>query len=66
MKDLLNARRILEEGGYTCVICRGEECRTATARGVKPLVNWLDAGLDVPAAVPPTRWWARPPHSSTA
>lgn len=47
MKDLLNARRILEEGGYTCVICRGEECRTATARGVKPLVNWLDAGLDV-------------------
>lgn len=47
MNDLSNARRILDDGGYTCVICRGDEVRTATARGVKPLVNWLDAGLDV-------------------
>ena len=45
--DLQNARRLLEEGGYTCVICRGAEINTATARGVRPLVNWLDAGLDV-------------------
>ena len=47
MMDLDHARRILEEGGYTCVICRGAEIHTTTARGVKPLVNWLDAGLDV-------------------
>ncbi|MBQ8238608.1 MAG: DUF1893 domain-containing protein [Oscillospiraceae bacterium] len=47
MNDLLNARRLLDEGGYTCVICRGDEVHTATARGVKPLVNWLDNGLDV-------------------
>lgn len=47
MNDLQNARRILEEGGYTCVICRGEVVHTTTARGVKPLVNWLDQGLDV-------------------
>lgn len=47
MTDLLNARRHLDEGGYTCVICRGTEVYTATARGVKPLVNWLDNGLDV-------------------
>lgn len=50
MKDLLSARRMLEDGGYTCVICRDGECHTATARGVKPLVNWLDAGLDVSGA----------------
>lgn len=47
MNDLSNARRHLDEGGYTCVICRGNETHTATARGVKPLVNWLDGGLDV-------------------
>ena len=46
MNDLMNARRILDEGGYTCVICRGSTVHTATARGVKPLVNWLDHGLD--------------------
>lgn len=47
MSDLSNARRLLDEGCYTCVICRGADIHTATARGVKPLVNWLDAGLDV-------------------
>lgn len=50
MKDLLNARRMLETGGYTCVLCRGDEYHTATARGVKPLVAWLDAGLDARSA----------------
>ena len=47
MNDLQNACRLLEGGEYTCVICRGEEVHTAATRGVKPLVNWLDAGLDV-------------------
>ena len=47
MNELQNARRILEDGGYTCVICRGGQVHTATARGVKPLVSWLDEGLDV-------------------
>ena len=50
MNDLLNARRILDRGGYTCVLCRGDETHTATARGVKPLVNWLDGGLDAAGA----------------
>ena len=50
MNDLQHARRLLASGGYTCVICRDDEIHTATARGVKPLVNWLDAGLDVTGA----------------
>ena len=50
MNDSVNARLILEEGGYTCVICRGDTVHTATARGVKPLVNWLDSGLDTSGA----------------
>lgn len=45
MSDLRQARKLLAEGGYTCVLCRDEEIYTATARGVKPLVDWLDSGL---------------------
>lgn len=50
MNDLQKARRTLDEGKYTCVICRGNETYTATARGVKPLVNWLDSGIDFAGA----------------
>ena len=47
MQDLEQARGILTAGGYTCVLCRGEKIYTATARGVRPLVDWLDSGLDL-------------------
>ena len=47
MQDLQQARQILTEGGYTCVLCRGNEVHTATARGVRPLVDWLDSGVDL-------------------
>ena len=47
MQDLQQARQILTEGGYTCVLCRGDQVHTATARGVRPLVDWLDSGLDL-------------------
>jgi hypothetical protein len=45
--DLMRAQRILNEGGFTCVLCRGETVYTATARGVKPLMDWLEQGLDL-------------------
>ena len=44
--DLKNARNLLDSGDYTCVICRDDAYHTATQRGVKPLLSWLDAGLD--------------------
>ena len=47
MSDLERARAILLDGGYTCVLARGEAVHTATTRGVKPLVDWLDSGLDL-------------------
>ena len=47
MPELERAKRILLEGRYTCVLCRGSQVHTATARGVKPLVDWLDSGLDL-------------------
>lgn len=45
--DFVNARTILDSGNFTCVVCRGELVHTAVERGVKPLLNWLDAGLDL-------------------
>ncbi len=47
MLDLENAKNILSTGDYTCVVCRGDVTQTATDRGVKPLLTWLDDGLDL-------------------
>ena len=45
--DLDTARDLLGDGGYTCVVCRADRIYTTTERGVKPLLNWLDQGLDL-------------------
>lgn len=45
--DLTTARSILETGEYTCVLCRDRKIYAATERGVKPLLNWLDSGLEL-------------------
>ena len=45
--DTKKALSILETGEYTCVVCRKDEIHTATERGVKPLLNWLDNGPDL-------------------
>lgn len=47
MQDLEQARELLSGSPYTCVLCRDGEIHTATARGVKPLLDWLDSGLEV-------------------
>ena len=47
MRDLEQARRMLTAGGYTCVLCRDDAVHTATARGVRPLLDWLDSGMDL-------------------
>ena len=46
MNDLTRAKDILEQGGYTCVLCRGEVRITDTRRGVKPLLELLSGGQD--------------------
>lgn len=45
--DLTKACATLESGGYTCVVCREGTVHTATERGVKPLLDWITAGLDL-------------------
>lgn len=41
------ARSLLEAENYTCVVCKGDTVYTATERGVKPLLSWLDAGINL-------------------
>lgn len=45
--DLTKAIRLLETGTYTCVLCKGDSILLSTERGVRPLVEWLEAGKDV-------------------
>lgn len=47
MTDWERARTLLAGGGYTAVLCRGSETFTTTARGVAPLLDWLDAQADM-------------------
>lgn len=47
MNDLQNAKERLLSGGYTCVLCRGEREYTSLLRGVRPLVQWLQGGIDL-------------------
>ena len=46
MSDIKRAKKMLSQGGYTCVLCRGEESLTFTLRGVRPLVELLQSGRD--------------------
>lgn len=45
--DLIKAKDLLESGGYTCVLCRDDIVYTSTERGVRPLLQWLDAKVDM-------------------
>ncbi len=50
MSDTLTfAKAHLLENAYTCVL-KSEDCLlTSAERGVKPLLDWLDAGMDLGA-----------------
>ena len=45
--DTQNAITLLNEGNYTCVVCLGSTFHTATERGVKPLLDWLDSDISL-------------------
>lgn len=44
--DLENAKKILSDGSYTCVLCKREDTVSSSYRGVKPLLDLLDSGKD--------------------
>ena len=45
------AKALLEQEGYTCVLRCGDETLTSQLRGVAPLLGWLDAGVVTPGFV---------------
>ena len=47
MNNMLKARKLLDSGDYTCVVCKEDTIYTTSHRGVAPLLNWLDAGTDL-------------------
>ena len=48
MSDTLAlAKTHLLESTYTCVLKSEERLLTSTERGVKPLLDWLDAGMEL-------------------
>lgn len=47
MADLERARQLLEEGGYTCVLCKGDVVYSSRERGVRPVLDWITAGVDL-------------------
>lgn len=46
MNDLEQAKAKLQEGEYTCVVCKGTSLYTSTHRGVRPLMEWLGQGMN--------------------
>lgn len=47
MSDLEKARRLLEQEGYSCVLCKDGATHVSRKRGVTPLLDWLEEGLDM-------------------
>ncbi len=45
-QDLAKAKKILRETGATCVLCKGRSRVDSDMRGVKPLLELLDTGMD--------------------
>lgn len=46
-QDMLNARSILSQGAYTCVLCKGETVYCDSRRGVRPLLELMNQGIDL-------------------
>jgi len=47
MSDLEQAKKILAQGGYTCVLCKGERILTSQLRGVAPMMEFLASKTDL-------------------
>lgn len=47
MTDLERACAALRQTGNTCAVCRGDALYTSTARGVRPVLDWIDGGVSL-------------------
>lgn len=46
MSDLQKAKTLLESGGYTCVILRESTAYYGVKRGIAPLLEFIESGID--------------------
>jgi hypothetical protein len=51
MEPKHRTRLALYDGGYTCFIVKDDEIFNSYHRGVKPLLDWLDAATDLKGAI---------------
>ena len=45
------AKQLLEREGYTCVMRRGSQSYASRERGIAPLLQWIDTGIQLQGAV---------------
>ena len=45
-EDLMQAKAMLDAEGYTCVLRRGTFSYVSKERGITPLLQWLDTGMN--------------------
>ena len=46
MYDMQALRDMVEQGGFTCAIAKGEKLFTSTLRGIRPLLDLIGSGED--------------------
>lgn len=47
MTNLENAKKLLKNGGYTCVLYKDGTLYTSTERGVAPMLEFIDSGTNL-------------------
>lgn len=47
MTNLENAKKLLKDGGYTCVLYKDGTLYTSTERGVAPMLEFIDSGTNL-------------------
>lgn len=44
--DLETLREMVEQGGFTCAVAKGDKLFTSTLRGIRPLLDLIESGED--------------------
>lgn len=47
MNNLDKAKTLLTDGEYTCVLCKGDTIHTSTLKGIVPMIEFLEKGIDL-------------------
>lgn len=47
MSDLENAKNLLKNEGYTCVLCKGAQLYASRSTGISPMLDFLEENTDL-------------------